>query len=79
MADHEEPQVEPPACLFCEVTSRDADYFIAGPYTSGICGECVGYLMSTTAIDDRSLFENHVERARRFGDDAARAVRNEKH
>jgi len=35
--------------------------------------------MSTTAIDDRSLFENHVERARRFGDDAARAVRNEKH
>jgi len=67
-------------CLFCDVARKDADYFIEGPYGSGICGDCVGYLMSTTAIDDRTLFENHVERARRFGDnnDAARTARNEK-
>ena len=60
---------------------KDADYFIAGPYGSGICGGCVGYLMSVTAIDDRTLFELHVEKARTFGDnnDAERAARNEKH
>jgi hypothetical protein len=55
-------------CLFCEIHSNQADYFIVGPETSGLCDECVAHVMGVTAVDDLPRFERLVEWARGYGE-----------
>ena len=70
---NESEQAErPETCLFCEISAREAEYFIVSGY-SGLCDRCVGYVMSVTAVDDRALFERLVDRARMYGNNAEAA------
>jgi len=55
-------------CLFCDIPCKQADYFIHGPETSGLCDECVAHVMGVTAIDDLPRFERLVEWARGYGE-----------
>ena len=64
--DQTEPDLEEPTCLFCKALSSLTNFFVCGPEYSGICDECVGYLMNWTAIDNVGRFERQVEVARTY-------------